>query len=124
MNPPPASLLPDPEQSIEVTPQTVAEWIHLPEDQRPILLDCREADEVAIAALPGHRWHALATLPGVAQHLAEAAERQGLVIYCHHGMRSLRAADWLRAHGISRAYSMAGGIDAWSRLIDPELPRY
>ncbi|HCN79444.1 MAG TPA: hypothetical protein DIT13_19955, partial [Verrucomicrobiales bacterium] len=47
-----------------------------------------------------------------------------LIIYCHHGMRSQRAAAWLRQHGFRNAQSMRGGIDAWADLIDPAMPRY
>ena len=50
--------------------------------------------------------------------------QEHLIIYCHHGMRSLRAAQFLRQHGIVHAQSMRGGIDAWSDMVDPDTPRY
>jgi len=43
---------------------------------------------------------------------------------CHHGQRSLSVAMWLRGQGFEQAQSLAGGIDAWSRLIDAAVPRY
>jgi rhodanese-related sulfurtransferase len=43
---------------------------------------------------------------------------------CHHGMRSLDAAGYLISQGFSDVQSISGGIDAWSRLIDPKIPRY
>ena len=47
-----------------------------------------------------------------------------ILAYCHHGIRSLHAVRWLRAHGFPRAQSLAGGIDAWTDRVDPALPRY
>jgi adenylyltransferase/sulfurtransferase len=47
-----------------------------------------------------------------------------VVIYCHHGVRSLSAAHLLERAGWSNVASLAGGIDAWSRQIDPKVPRY
>ena len=46
------------------------------------------------------------------------------IIYCHHGMRSLQATQFLRGKGYANSFSLAGGIDAWSLQIDPEVPRY
>jgi rhodanese-related sulfurtransferase len=47
-----------------------------------------------------------------------------VVVYCHHGIRSLRGAAILEQAGVRPASDTAGGIDAWSRLIDPSVPRY
>ncbi len=47
-----------------------------------------------------------------------------LVVLCHHGMRSLRAAAWLRANGFDNAVNLAGGIDAWARQIDRQMKVY
>ena len=65
------------------------------------------------------RWEELA--PG-----GESAPPPGalIVTYCHHGVRSLGAAALLEAKGIGPVASLAGGIDAWSRLIDPAVPQY
>lgn len=49
---------------------------------------------------------------------------EDVVFFCHHGMRSLDVANWLRAQGVAHAKSMAGGIDRWSAEIDPKVPRY
>jgi rhodanese-related sulfurtransferase len=47
-----------------------------------------------------------------------------VVIYCHHGVRSLHVATWLRSQGVDNVLSLRGGIDAWSTGVDPSLPRY
>ena len=50
--------------------------------------------------------------------------RDKIVVVCHHGVRSMRIAAFLRQHGFVDVRSMAGGIDLWSRDIDPDVPRY
>lgn len=115
--------LPDAAGTLEITPEAVAQWIHLPRELRPRLIDCREADELSICQIAGNEWFPLGIFPSAGERLTADASR-GVVVYCHHGMRSLRGASILRAHGVENAFSMKGGIDAWSELIDPEVPRY
>lgn len=88
-----------------------------------LLLDVRQADEHAFAALPGSRHIPLHELP---QRWEEIETRAGtpLVVYCHHGIRSRRAADFLIQCGLSGVVSLAGGIDAWSLEVDAKVPRY
>jgi rhodanese-related sulfurtransferase len=88
-----------------------------------VLLDCRELDEHAIARIDGAR---LVPMSELAARLAELAGYRDceLAIHCHHGGRSLKVARWLREQGFARAQSMAGGIDQWSLVIDPAVPRY
>lgn len=115
----PPSALPDP-ASAEITPAATATW--LARDPAAFqLIDCREPDEWALCRLPH------ATLVPLSQ-FAEAAPSlitsdRPVVVYCHHGLRSLRATHWLRQKGYS-AWSLAGGIDAWSTEIDESIPRY
>lgn len=91
------------------------------------LLDCREIAEWELARIEGST---LIPLGEIEERLDEIEERLDeiespgrIVVVCHHGVRSLRAALMLRAHGIE-AWSLAGGIDLWSRAIDPGVPRY
>ena len=115
--------LPDPSATAEISPSAVAAWINLPQNERPRLVDCREADELAICKLPGHEWFPLGTFPEKLAALTNDPAR-GVVIYCHHGMRSLHAALFLRSKGFQNAFSMSGGIDEWSQSIDSKVRRY
>lgn len=88
-----------------------------------LLLDCREQDEYGVARIDG------ATLLPMSEIQARLAELEPhrdahLIVHCHHGMRSLQVAHWLRSQGFAKAQSMCGGIDTWSQLIDPGVPRY
>jgi adenylyltransferase/sulfurtransferase len=47
-----------------------------------------------------------------------------IVVYCHHGMRSQRACDWLRRAGYQNVFNLIGGIDAWADQIEPTMKRY
>ena len=84
------------------------------------LLDVREPWEAEIAALPGAVLIPLGELP---DRVGELDPDREVVAYCHGGVRSLRAAGVLQAAGL-RVRSMAGGIDGWSRTVDPDVPRY
>lgn len=88
-----------------------------------LVLDCREHDEHAAAAIDGAALIPMGELPDRVGELA-GREEQRIVVHCHAGVRSLRVAQWLRQQGFMQAQSMAGGIDAWSLEIDPSVPRY
>lgn len=90
------------------------------ENKRHFLLDVRQPEEYATARLDGAALIPLAELPG---RLAELPKGLPLVVLCHHGMRSAHAVHQLREAGFD-ALNLAGGIDAWSRDIDPEVPLY
>ena len=121
--PDPAVALPDPAKTLQIEPEMVAAWFRLPRDQRPRLIDCREDYEIAICHIDGHEWIPLAKFPSAVEQMA-ADQARGIVIYCHHGMRSLRAAEFLRTHGIENAFSLVGGIEAWAERIVPTMSRY
>jgi rhodanese-related sulfurtransferase len=88
-----------------------------------LLLDCRKQDEWDHVHIAGAT---LVPMSEIAGRLGELQEHRGgeVVVYCHHGGRSLRVARFLREQGFAKAQSMAGGIDAWAEIIDPSLPRY
>jgi rhodanese-related sulfurtransferase len=92
----------------------------------PLLVDVRQPWENDLAKLEGSL---LVPLPELDERWAEVQEAQAqpdrlIVAYCHHGVRSLSAAAILEANGVGPVVSLAGGIDAWSRIVQPGLPRY
>lgn len=111
--------LPDEPGLPEITPAELA--IRWDAGDRPALLDVREPDEHALGFLEGARLIPLATLPSLVQSIDPAVE---WVVYCHHGVRSAAAIDFLRRQGVRQARNLSGGIDRWSREVDPTIARY
>jgi rhodanese-related sulfurtransferase len=88
----------------------------------PLLLDVREPWEFASAHIEGSTLIPMNEVPGRAHQ--ELDEEQHILVLCHHGARSLSVAAWLRQQGFDKAQSIAGGINQWSRQIDPSVPLY
>jgi adenylyltransferase/sulfurtransferase len=103
----------------EVTPTELSRALGASE--LPVLLDVREEWEVAIAVLPGSTVIPLGELPA---RLLELPTTRPIVTVCHHGLRSAAARDLLRRAGFPHVTSLAGGVDAWARLVDQQMARY
>lgn len=110
------------ENPFELTPQDVESLRRSGESL--VLIDVREPAEWAVARIEGAELVPMGTVPANLQKLEAAADESSLVVYCHHGVRSLQVVSWLRQQGITCSYSLAGGIDRWSREIDPAVPTY
>jgi adenylyltransferase/sulfurtransferase len=89
--------------------------------QKVTLLDVRSPEEWQINRLPNAKHIPLDDLPKRMNELDTADE---MVVYCHHGMRSAKAIGFLQKMGFSKLKNLAGGIDAWSINVDPDVPRY
>ena len=85
------------------------------------LIDVREPHEWQIAHLPGAKLIPLHSIPARASELDSSRE---IVLHCHTGIRSMRALEFLRQAGFRKLRNLRGGIDAWSRDVDPGVPRY
>ena len=105
--------------NLEITPADVQ--ARLEQGEKLVLIDVREPWEYALCRIEGAKHVPLGSLAASLETLPDVDE---VVCYCHHGMRSLDAAAWLRFQGIERAKSLAGGIERWSIEIDPQVPRY
>jgi rhodanese-related sulfurtransferase len=87
------------------------------------LLDVRQPSEHETAAIPGSVLIPLGELTARADEVKPGPGAL-LLVYCHHGVRSLSGAALLERLGHREVCSLAGGIDAWSREVDPAVPRY
>lgn len=85
------------------------------------LVDVREPWEYDLCRIEGAK---LVPLGALAASLNTLPDVDEVICYCHHGLRSLDAATWLRFQGIVKAKSLAGGIERWSLEVDPTVPRY
>ncbi len=106
--------------SFEITPQDVKRRIDSGEKLR--LIDVREPFEVQQASIAGAEVIPMRTIPKSLAALED--EENPIIVFCHHGMRSLQVVGWLREQGVDNCLSMAGGIDRWSLEIDPKVARY
>jgi rhodanese-related sulfurtransferase len=89
----------------------------------PFLLDCRTPEEADVASIDGAKLLPMQQLQARLDELAGVKDRP-VVVHCHLGGRSLQVTRFLRKQGFTGVKSLAGGIDAWSRSIDPDVPRY
>jgi rhodanese-related sulfurtransferase len=104
----------------EITPRELADKLRGPNP--PVLVDVRLPWEYQLVAIPNSRLVPLQELPAHADELEDLAGKK-VVVICHHGVRSLSGAAFLRQLGAD-AKSLAGGIDAYSAEVDATLPRY
>ena len=108
-------------QSLDVTQWPAFAAAH----PQATLLDVREPWEVALASVrsPGCRMLFI-PMGQVPSRLAEIDRSQPVVCLCHHGMRSAQVVAFLVRQGTGEVYNLAGGIDAWSAVVDTAVPRY
>ena len=103
----------------EISPRELKQ--KLDENESVLLLDVREQSEYDIVHLEGARLVPLNTLP---RYIDTLPQDQEIVVYCHHGQRSLYATAYLHQNGFADAKNLTGGIDQWAAEIDPTLRRY
>lgn len=109
-------------EPLEVTPLELKE--RLAHGEEIAIIDVREPEEHAMARIDSAILIPMQSIPPQLQRLEELADSQKLAILCHHGVRSLQVAAWLRQNGVEDCFSIAGGIDRWSREVDGSVARY
>jgi rhodanese-related sulfurtransferase len=90
-------------------------------DARPVLLDVREPWEWQLARIPGSQHLPMREIPSSIEKLDKS---HPTVVICHHGVRSLQVVAFLQRYGFDNLHNLQGGIDAWSRSVDPAVPLY
>jgi len=104
----------------QLSVRQLADWLADTSREQPLVLDVREPWEVEKASLPGITAIPMQQIPARAAELEPTRE---IVAVCHHGGRSMQVALFLEQQGF-KLHNLAGGMDAWSREIDPKVPRY
>jgi rhodanese-related sulfurtransferase len=104
----------------EITPEEVK--IKLDQGEGFMLLDVREPWGFETAHMDGAKLLPMGDIPSRAHQELDPEEH--IVVVCHHGVRSMNVTAWLRQQGFEKAQSMRGGIDAWSRVVDRNVPTY
>ena len=117
----------DPYRLPEINVHTLAEWMKSKPDL--ILMDVREADEVAYAPLRDPRVVQV-PMSQLSRLLLDAfppsiTPQREIVVFCHVGGRSAQVVYWLNArNGFAHVYNLSGGMDAYAAEIDPSIARY
>ena len=104
---------------LELTPVELKQ--RLDRGEKVLLVDVREPWEFDVCRIEGAKLIPMGQIPANLQSLDVDDD---VICYCHHGIRSLDVAVWLRNQGVATARSLAGGIERWSQEIDPQVPRY
>lgn len=86
-----------------------------------MILDVREPWEHDVCRIAGAQLLPMQQIPA---RLGELPQDRDIVVMCHHGMRSLQVANFLAQSGFTEVVNLQGGIDAWSRQVDPSVPLY
>ena len=105
----------------DITASQLREWLEDPGRDRPVLLDVREPWEYEKARIAGSQLVPMREIPA---RVAEIDDDREVVAICHHGGRSMQVAMFLERQGFKGVHNLRGGIDAWSRTVDPSVPTY
>jgi rhodanese-related sulfurtransferase len=104
-----------------ITAGQLAAWLADTGGDKPLLLDVREPWEWDTARIEGSQHIPMREVPA---RLAEIDRQREVVAICHHGGRSQQVAMFLEKNGFSKVHNLQGGVDAWSRTVDPAVPLY
>ena len=104
---------------LEITPQAYKEMRN--KKVPHILLDVRQPWEVTKACIDNAHYLPFTQL---IENVEELSRDEKIIVYCHHGIRSLNACVFLREQGFKDVLSLAGGIEAWAQQIDSSIPLY
>lgn len=89
-----------------------------------LLLDVRTPEEFEYANLSHLGNHLHIPIDYIQEKLSDIPQNQKIVVYCHHGVRSLHVQHFLLQNNFKNVFNLTGGIDAWSNEIDPSIPKY
>ncbi len=111
----------------QLRPAQLPAWLKAnPGLGQPVLLDVREPHELIAASVSPDAAFELLAIPmnSVPARLSELDAGRPVAVLCHHGARSQRVAQFLRAQGFAQVINIAGGIDAWTTEVDVRVARY
>ena len=105
----------------QISAPELAAWLADASREKPVLLDVREPWEFERARIEGAQ---LVPMREVPSRIGEIAQDKAVVAVCHHGGRSMQVALFLEKAGYNNVHNLVGGVDAWSRTVDPAVPLY
>jgi rhodanese-related sulfurtransferase len=103
----------------QITPEELKSYMDA--GNTPDLLDVRETWEYEICHIDDSINISMSEVP---TRISEINPEQDIVVICHHGVRSMQVASYLKAQGYTNVSNLAGGIDAWARTVEPVMTQY
>jgi rhodanese-related sulfurtransferase len=97
------------------------QMLDTPDATKPVMIDVREPWEWDLAKIDGATNVPMNQIPN---RIQEIDSTHPTVVICHHGVRSLQVVAYLQRMGFDNLHNLQGGIDAWSRQVDPSVPLY
>ncbi len=107
----------------EISPEALRAQMDEPGERTFRLIDVREQDEFDICKLEQAELMPLSSFAETALNRLKG-EKRPIILYCHHGMRSGNATQWLMQKGFDNVINLTGGIDAWALTVEPTMTRY
>ena len=105
----------------QIVPSELAAWLADGKREQPLLVDVREPWEWETARIEGAKHIPMREIPA---RVGELDNSRPIVAICHHGGRSQQVAMFLEKNGFAEIHNLQGGVDAWSRTVDPAVPVY
>ena len=111
---------------VQVRPSQLTEWLETVRGHgEPLVLDVREPAELRVASVKTDGFELVSIPMGlIPPRLGELDPGQPIACLCHHGVRSMQVAAFLKGRGFAHVANIAGGINAWSAELDPSIPIY
>ena len=112
---------------LNISPKELNKILEDESSEKPIIVDVREDNEVAIASFPFSVLHLpLSKAEDWSVKIDQLLPKdKPIVVICHAGVRSLNFGIWLLEQGVTKSvWNLVGGIDAWSIDVDQSVPRY
>jgi rhodanese-related sulfurtransferase len=105
----------------QLSPAELKSWLDDPQRAQPVLLDVRESWEFERCHIAGA---ALSPMSQIQSTFAQLDPARETVVICHHGVRSFHVARFLEHNGFANVINLSGGIDAWAKTVDRQMPTY
>ena len=105
----------------QLTCRELSDWLADQGREPPCLVDVREGWEVDLCKIDGARHVPMGTIPGA---IASLPADSPIVVYCHHGVRSMQVASFLEHQGCTQVFNLKGGIDAWAYDVAIDMRHY
>ena len=98
----------------QLSPRELQAWLTDQARKTPLLVDVREAWEVNQGKIDGAQHIPMGSIPAAVPSLPQSVP---IVVYCAHGIRSMKVASFLKSQGCGEVFNLSGGFNAWNHEV-------